>query len=355
MATKLQKEANRENAQKSTGPKTPEGKANSAQNAVTHGLTACCNVIEIEDREEFDFFRQEMLDDLYPIGPMQYRLAERIVSLSWRLRRAEIMHDKTIDDLLQKDRDWLYDDMMKYRIHPDLPGDELALGHMAQSDFSKRRSVLDRLIMYERRIENSMYKTMKQLKILKNEPISSTTERQEPRYQLPERSDVNYEELPFPMSPKVEKMISRIRKNLKLDEIQDSNIENKDSNIENPESTIEKMQNEPNYKHYAQESRPTPHESRLMQNEPNLQEHMNDDGWQSRFSGTEGQAMDNSHQQANHESRATTDERSLPAVRVAGDTKKCKTNPIQARFNFIGEWVTLFKVDQWPEVIITIC
>jgi hypothetical protein len=179
MSTKLQKDANRENAKKSTGPKTKEGKAKSAQNAVTHGLTARYEVITTEDQQEYDFFRKEMIDHLNPIDPMQYRLADRIVSLSWRLKRAEIMHDRTIEDLLQKDIDCLYDDMDDYRIDENLPGDVLALGHMAESDFSGHR-VLDRLIMYERRIENSLYKTMKELKILKKEKTQN-----EPNYNQP--------------------------------------------------------------------------------------------------------------------------------------------------------------------------
>ncbi len=173
MSTKLQKDANRENAKKSTGPKTPGGKAKSAQNATTHGLTAHYEVITTEDQQEYDFFRKEMIDHLNPIDPMQYRLADRIVSLSWRLKRAEIMHDRTIEDLLFKDRPDLYDDMEDYPVEPDTPCEELALGHMAAYDFSKRRAVLDRLIMYERRIENSLYKTIKELKNLKKENMKN--------------------------------------------------------------------------------------------------------------------------------------------------------------------------------------
>ena len=156
MSTKKQKDANKENAKKSTGPKTTEGKATSAQNAVTHGLTASYDVIKSESQEDFDLYRHEMIDEMDPFGPMQHRLAERIISLSWRLRRAERMHNLTIDAMLERENS----------------DHELALGRMANKDFSYDKS-LDHLIMYERRIENSLYKTMKELKNLKKEKMKN--------------------------------------------------------------------------------------------------------------------------------------------------------------------------------------
>ncbi|MCX5643408.1 MAG: transposase [Phycisphaerae bacterium] len=89
MTSAAQVSANRTNAQKSTGPRTPEGKAAVAQNAVRHGLLAQEVVIKGEDPGEFELYRDQMLEELAPAGPMESMLAERIVGLAWRLRRAE--------------------------------------------------------------------------------------------------------------------------------------------------------------------------------------------------------------------------------------------------------------------------
>ncbi len=84
-------EANRRNAKRSTGPKTPDGKAISAQNALRHGLTAAQHVLHDEDREAFAASTAAFRAELEPVGPLEASLVERISVLVWRLRRAGLV------------------------------------------------------------------------------------------------------------------------------------------------------------------------------------------------------------------------------------------------------------------------
>jgi hypothetical protein len=87
MATEAQIAANRLNAQKSTGPRSPEGKAAVARSALWHGLTAASLVAFDEDEADFDDFHNWLTRDLEPSGTLECSLVERIAVLSWRLRR----------------------------------------------------------------------------------------------------------------------------------------------------------------------------------------------------------------------------------------------------------------------------
>src|SRR5579859_6638669 len=80
--------ANRRNAQKSTGPKTLSGKAIASMNALKHGLCARKPLIPGENEAEFTQFASGWVDEQKPTGPMQEFLAERIITVAWRLRRA---------------------------------------------------------------------------------------------------------------------------------------------------------------------------------------------------------------------------------------------------------------------------
>jgi len=102
MASAAQTIANRANAQKSTGPRTPEGRAKVAQNAVKHGLLARAAVLQGEDPQEFAGYREQMLEELYPDGMLATALAERVVSLSGRLQRAARSQNAAFEALYEK-------------------------------------------------------------------------------------------------------------------------------------------------------------------------------------------------------------------------------------------------------------
>jgi hypothetical protein len=83
-------EASRRNGAKSRGPKTREGKARSAQNALKHGLCAQKHVVlPDEDAASFALHEAALMDELAPRGALQTVLAQRIVAAAWRLSRAE--------------------------------------------------------------------------------------------------------------------------------------------------------------------------------------------------------------------------------------------------------------------------
>jgi len=172
--TEAQIIANRLNAQKSTGPRTPEGKAVVSQNSIKHGLLAEQDVIASESEADFNLYRRQLLDELNPVSPMESVLAERIVTLSWRLKRAGRFQNQAIDVLNCNQTNDPSKKLIQ-SLYRSIAGDsqgntngsngELALGRLVVKDFSNER-VLDRLLMYERRIENSLYKTLLELQRL---------------------------------------------------------------------------------------------------------------------------------------------------------------------------------------------
>ncbi len=164
MASVAQIQANRSNAQKSTGPRTAEGKATASHNAVKHGLLAEQVVIHGEDPAEFDLYRAGMLAELGPEGAVEEMLAERAVSLAWRLRRAERLQSAVFATVYRENAD----DIVLWPRHglpiePKRDEEEVILGQVVMTDFA-RAQVLDRLLVHERRIESSLYRTMAELR-----------------------------------------------------------------------------------------------------------------------------------------------------------------------------------------------
>lgn len=82
-------EANRRNAQRSTGPRTEAGKDRSRRNAFKHGILASALLnTGSEDAAAFDEFLIALQRDLAPVGILEETLVERIAICHWRHRRA---------------------------------------------------------------------------------------------------------------------------------------------------------------------------------------------------------------------------------------------------------------------------
>ena len=82
-------EINRRNAQKSTGPRTPEGKNRSRFNAVKHGMTARTLVLPDEDASVLQMRLESWINDLQPQSNVEQALVEQAVHASWKLERAD--------------------------------------------------------------------------------------------------------------------------------------------------------------------------------------------------------------------------------------------------------------------------
>jgi hypothetical protein len=88
MSSFRQIEANRRNAQLSTGPLTEDGKRRSRQNAVRYGLTAETVIDALEDAEDYAAFEMAVTADYDAQSAVERELVLRLASLLWRLRRA---------------------------------------------------------------------------------------------------------------------------------------------------------------------------------------------------------------------------------------------------------------------------
>ena len=88
MTSLRQIESNRRNAEKSTGPKTQNGKARSSQNAVRHGLTAETVIGPLEDPTDYRAFEEAVTTAYDAETAVERELVLRLASLLWRLRRA---------------------------------------------------------------------------------------------------------------------------------------------------------------------------------------------------------------------------------------------------------------------------
>ena len=103
-ASLRQIEANRLNALKSTGPRTPEGKRRSRCNAVRHGLTAETVIAGLEDSEDYEAFESVVISNYNAEWAVERELVLRLASVLWRLRRASGIETALFESVTENSR-----------------------------------------------------------------------------------------------------------------------------------------------------------------------------------------------------------------------------------------------------------
>ena len=93
MATQKQIDANRRNALKSTGPRTPEGKAAVSRNALKHGFALREIGLGPEAEQEITQLAREYCRDLRPDGPRETLQVLEMAITARRLSRLSRLED----------------------------------------------------------------------------------------------------------------------------------------------------------------------------------------------------------------------------------------------------------------------
>ena len=172
-ATKKQIKANRQNAKKSTGPKTDKGKAIVSQNSLKHGFHAKDVVIDSdhlsEDEVEYNLLVESLIDELNPESAFQRYLVNKLANCLWRCRRIVIAETAQINKQLNN-----IDSNMKFRSDVreftgiDIDEDEYdqELLNLIGIKSIPNKSFNRNLLIYEMRLERQMTRTYKLLRML---------------------------------------------------------------------------------------------------------------------------------------------------------------------------------------------
>ena len=147
MTTPAQAAASKANSLHSTGPRTPEGKAQMRNNPLRHGLTSTHLIIAGEKQEDFDALIDELRRDYRPVGQDENRLLSEVAEHQWRLARARRTETATLNLYVE-------------RLLDEAKGDHdraLALA------FEKYGKELGRIHRYETTISRAFHKALKDL------------------------------------------------------------------------------------------------------------------------------------------------------------------------------------------------
>jgi hypothetical protein len=160
------REANRLNAQKSTGPRTEAGKAVSSRNAITHGVF-CRDLLVLDESEaELMELKQSALQRMDPRDGVELQLVEQWVGECWKLKRLQAAERSVFEELAKRiqrnnevDRK-VYNKSESEQVHPDA----ISVTRRLIMD-----GTLEKYQRYQQRLLNNMLRCGRELRSLRKE------------------------------------------------------------------------------------------------------------------------------------------------------------------------------------------
>ncbi|HLH42093.1 MAG TPA: hypothetical protein VKV74_03830 [Bryobacteraceae bacterium] len=155
-AALVRAEINRQNAARSTGPLTPEGKRRSSLNALRHGLTGQTVILPQDDLAAYRASCAQFFAELKPVGLLESKAVQTIADTHWRLDRIRAMENNLF--------------ALGFQEHSGLSSDPAIDSALAQAkSLDQRADLLVRLSLYEQRLHRTLAKAHAELKLLQQE------------------------------------------------------------------------------------------------------------------------------------------------------------------------------------------
>jgi hypothetical protein len=153
-----QPDPTRHHPQKSTGPRTEQGKHRSSQNAIRHGLSGRIVVLPTEDISLYLEHSKKINTALNPQTPIEEELAQTVADGYWRMK-----HLRTVEEGMFA---WTH---YEAEGNFDAANENTHSAFTAAAAFRAHSQAFVNLSIYEQRIQRGIDKAMKQLQELQAE------------------------------------------------------------------------------------------------------------------------------------------------------------------------------------------
>jgi hypothetical protein len=159
------------NFKRKRGPRTPQGKARVARNATKYGVFAKTPVLPlVEDENEWQALRRDVIDVFGLEGPFQEALGERAAFLVWRLKRVARMETEEVRHY-QADvpEDWVASMRMQGLPIPDRETREQVeeMRRMLMARLLPGEEVMEKMLTYESRLNRYFLQSLYTIMVLK--------------------------------------------------------------------------------------------------------------------------------------------------------------------------------------------